>query len=136
MSTLPSRGHPPVDDEHDLTELVNGELPSADTVEAYEQVLPGAADRIMSMLEQQSQHRMQLESALARSAARTERLRELLGIGFVLVVFVVATRLITGGHELPGTLLAVLDLGLLAAVYLSRSSGRTTPGVVELSPRR
>jgi hypothetical protein len=35
-------------------------------------------------------------------------------------VFLVATRLITGDHEIPGTLLAVTDLGLLVAVFLGR----------------
>ena len=117
-------------DGHEVTEVVEGELPSADTVEAYEQVLPGAADRIIRMLEQQSLHRMEMERTVAQSAARTERLRQVLGVGIVLVVFLVATRLITGGHEGPGTLLAVADLVLLAAVYLGRPS-QPTPMVVE-----
>ncbi|KQX66578.1 DUF2335 domain-containing protein [Angustibacter sp. Root456] len=103
-------------------EVTDGELPPADTVEAYEHVLPGAADRIIRMLEQQSEHRMALERSLARSTAVTERLRQVLGVAIVLVVFIVATRLITGGHEGPGTLLAVADLVLLAAVFLGRPS--------------
>ncbi len=112
-------------------EVIDGELPPADTVEAYEHVLPGAADRIIRMLEQQSEHRMAMERSLARSAAVTERLRQVLGVAIVLVVFIVASRLITGGHEGPGTLLAVADLVLLAAVYLGRSS---SPALVE-TPR-
>lgn len=119
--------------EHDVepTEVIDGELPPADTVEAYEQVLPGAADRIVRMLEQQSLHRMEMERTAQRSAARTERLRQVLGVAIVLVVFIVATRLITGGHAGPGTLLAVADLLLLAAVYL----GRPTPAVLVEAPR-
>lgn len=112
-------------------EVIDGELPPADTVEAYEHVLPGAADRIIRMLEQQSEHRMAMERTLARSTAVTERLRQVLGVAIVLVVFVVASRLITGGHEGPGTLLAVADLVLLAAVYLGRPSA---PVLVE-TPR-
>lgn len=112
-------------------EVIDGELPPADTVEAYEHVLPGAADRIIRMLEQQSEHRMAMERTLARSAAVTERLRQVLGVAIVLVVFVVASRLITGGHEGPGTLLAVADLVLLAAVYL----GRPTAPVLLEAPR-
>ena len=116
--------------DHEPTEVVDGELPPAETVEAYEHVLPGAADRIIRMLEQQSAHRMEMERTLARSTARTERLRMVLGVGIVLVVFVVASRLITGSHEGPGTLLAVADLVLLAAVYL----GRPTPPVLVEAP--
>lgn len=121
----------PADHDPEPTEVVDGELPPAETVEAYEHVLPGAADRIITMLEQQSSHRMEMERTLARSTARTERLRQVLGVGIVLVVFVVSSRLITGGHEGPGTLLAVADLVLLAAVYLARPSA---PALVE-APR-
>lgn len=129
----------PVDGEPSLAELVEGELPSAETVAAYEKVLPGAADRIVRILEQQSEHRMQMERLALLKASRTERLSQLLGIGFALVVFVVSTTLITGGRELPGTLLAVADLGLLVAVFLRRqpsSEGAATSGAWSGLPPR
>jgi uncharacterized membrane protein len=109
----------------DRPTVIAGELPSAETIEAYEHVLPGSADRILAMLEHQSEHRMTMERTVVRSAAHSERLGQLLGLGLVLVVFLTATRLITGSHEIPGTLLAVADLGLLVAVFLGRdrSSG-------------
>jgi uncharacterized membrane protein len=104
----------------DRPAVIAGELPSAETIEAYEHVLPGAADRILAMLEHQSEHRMTMERTVVQAAARSERLGQLLGLGLVLVVFLTATRLITSGHEIPGTLLAVADLGLLVAVFLGR----------------
>lgn len=128
----------PVEAEHGLTELVEGELPSAETVAAYEKVLPGAADRIVRLLEQQSTHRMAMERLALDKASRTERLGQLLGIGFALVVFVVSTTLITGDHEVPGTLLAVADLGLLVAVFLRRqpsSEGAATSAAWSGAPR-
>lgn len=113
--------------EADVAELANGDLPSAETVEVYEQVLPGAADRILSMLEEQSTHRMRMERTLVESAARTERLGQLLGLAFVLVVFLVGTWLITTDHSVPGTLLAVADLALLAAVFVHRDRSGSEP---------
>jgi uncharacterized membrane protein len=104
----------------DRPAVIAGELPSAETIEAYEHVLPGAADRILAMLEHQSEHRMTMERTVVQAAARSERLGQLLGLGLVLVVFLTATRLITSHHEIPGTLLAVADLGLLVAVFLGR----------------
>ena len=104
----------------DRPAVIAGELPSAETIEAYEHVLPGAADRIRAMLEHQSEHRMTMERTVVQAAARSERLGQLLGLALVLIVFLVATRLITGGHEIPGTLLAVTDLGLLVAIFLGR----------------
>jgi uncharacterized membrane protein len=100
-----------------------GELPAAETISTYEEVLPGAADRILRMLEQQAEHRMSMERTLVEGAARTERLGQLMGLVIVLVVFFVGAALIVNGHEIPGTLLAIADLGALVAVYLGRQRG-------------
>ena len=97
-----------------------GELPAADTISTYEEVLPGAADRILRMLETQAEHRMSMERTLVEGAARTERLGQLMGLVIVLVVFLVGAVLIVSGHQIPGTLLAIADLGVLVAVYLGR----------------
>ncbi len=117
----------PAEPEVSHTSATTGDLPPADTVEAYEHVLPGAADRILTMLEHQSQHRIEIERTLVQSAARTERLGQVMGLGFVLLVFLVATWLITDGHGPAGTLLAVADLALLAAVFLGRDRGSGDP---------
>ncbi|MFP5348046.1 MAG: DUF2335 domain-containing protein [Actinomycetes bacterium] len=95
-------------------------LPSAETLRAYEDILEGSADRILSTLERQAEQRMDLERRLVQGAARTERLGQLFGLVIVLFVFVVSTRLITGGHEVSGTLLAIADLAVLVAVYVQR----------------
>jgi uncharacterized membrane protein len=104
----------------DRPAVMAGELPSAETIEAYEHVLPGAADRILAMIEHQAEHRMTMERTVVQAAARSERLGQLLGLALVLTVFLIATRLITNDHEIPGTLLAVTDLGLLVAVFMNR----------------
>lgn len=106
--------------------MASGELPPADTVEAYEHVLPGAADRILGMLERQAEHRMVMERTLVEGAARSERLGQILGVVIVLVVFLVGARLIWTGHEVSGTVLAVVDLGVLASVYWSRDSSSSS----------
>lgn len=98
-------------------------LPSAGDFQAYESILPGAADRILGMLERQAEHRMDMERDAVSSAARSERLGQLLGLAIVLIVFTVAARLISGEHEISGTVLAVCDLGVLASVYWRRGNG-------------
>ena len=55
----------------DRPTVVAGQLPSAETIEAYEHVLPDSADRILAMLEHQSAHRMDMEGTLVKAAART-----------------------------------------------------------------
>jgi hypothetical protein len=43
-----------------------------------------------------------------------------MGLVIVLVVFLVGALLIVNGHPIPGTLLAIADLGVLVAIYLGR----------------
>ncbi|WP_165865637.1 DUF2335 domain-containing protein [Vallicoccus soli] len=102
-----------------------GPLPSPDAVQRYEQVLPGAADRIMKLLESQSEHRMDMETALVEGALRTERLGQVFGLGIVVLVFAVSAWLIDGGHGISGTVLGVTDLVALIAVFL-RGRGDTS----------
>jgi hypothetical protein len=72
------------------------------------------------MLETQAEHRMSMERTLVEGAARTERLGQLMGLVIVLVVFLVGALLIVNGDQVPGTLLAIADLGVLVAVYVGR----------------
>lgn len=102
-------------------------LPSPDAVQRYEQVLPGAADRIMKLLENQAEHRMDMETALVEGALRTERLGQIFGLSIVIVVFVVSALLIEGGHGIAGTVLGVTDLVALIAVFLRGRGDGTQP---------
>ena len=79
-----------------------------------------SAERILHMIEEQSTRRLDMEETLVKAAAHTERLGQLLGLSLVAAVFAVGTWLIIIGHEIPGTLLAVTDLGLMVAVFLGR----------------
>ncbi len=105
------------------TDAPTGPLPSPDAVQRYEQVLPGAADRIMKLLESQSEHRMDMETALVEGALRTERLGQVFGLSIVVVVFAVSAWLIDGGHGISGTVLGVTDLVALIAVFLRGRGG-------------
>jgi uncharacterized membrane protein len=122
---MSSPGADPADVQAEHLVVAAGELPAAETISTYEEVLPGAADRILSMLEHQAEHRMSMERTLVEGAARTERLGQLMGLVIVLVVFLVGAGLIVNGHEIPGTLLAIADLAVLVAVYLGRQRGET-----------
>lgn len=65
-----------------MTELYSGPLPHPDMLKEYNEVLPGAAERILAMAESQISHRQQMEKEEVRVSSRDS----LLGIigGFVL----------------------------------------------------
>lgn len=104
-----------------------GPLPSPDAVQRYEQVLPGAADRIMKLIESQAEHRMDMETSLVEGALRTERLGQVFGLSIVVLVFAVSAWLIDGGHGISGTVLGVTDLVALIAVFLRGRGDSSQP---------
>lgn len=50
----------------------SGPLPDPDTLQRYEQVLPGLAERIVAMAEKQSDHRQSLERAVILNGIKAE----------------------------------------------------------------
>ena len=73
-------------------EQYSGPIPHPRVIAGYEQIVPGSGDRILSMSEQQHQHRMNLETR----AQRASILREMLGL---VLGFVVAAIIVVGGLQ-------------------------------------
>src|SRR5262245_24994746 len=53
-----------------ITRLHMSPLPDAETLSTYARLLPNGADRVMSLVERQTEHRHQRESADIRQATR------------------------------------------------------------------
>lgn len=81
----------PVVVRHEQTVSYSGPLPAPSDLQRFEQILPGAAERIMKMAEQQAVHRRQLETQVISSGVRkSER-----GLVFGLIIGI--TAIVTGG---------------------------------------
>lgn len=61
----------------------SGPLPLPSHLEKYEQTLPGAAERIMKMAENQQEHRIRFENC----ALKTSNIARILGLCFALILF-------------------------------------------------
>ena len=105
-------------------ELTIGPIPSPDHLERYEQTLPGAAERILSMAERQSNHRQTLESKVIKSDIRNS----LLGLifGFIIGMTGVASAfyLIYLGRILEGTIFGGATIVSLVSVFIYGSRQR------------
>lgn len=95
-----------------------GPLPPPSSFEHYERVLPGAADRILKMAEQQAEHRRLCETALIQAETRSTHL----GLIFA---FVLGTLGIGGGiylslsdHSLAGLTSTIASLGALLGAFI------------------
>jgi uncharacterized membrane protein len=79
-----------------------GPLPKAEELQRYEQALPGAADRIITMAEKQAEHRRGLENRIADSNIAREKDGQRLGAGLFVFTVGVGAFLITQGFGTAG----------------------------------
>jgi len=69
LEALPSNHTQNPDSRNDAGRIVaasysySGPIPHPSIIQGYEQALPGAADRVLTLVEKQSEHRQQLEKA-------------------------------------------------------------------------
>ncbi len=102
----------------------SGPLPPPGVFEKYEKVLPGAAERILKLAEEQSKHRQTLERKVIDQDVRNS----LLGIISALIVslgFIIASAYTTvKGHPFVGSLIGVGGLSGLVSVFIYGSRAR------------
>ena len=102
----------------------SGPLPPPAVLQGYEDIVPGAANRILEMAERQSEHRQQLEKTVVNGESRMS----ILGLvaGFVLSTMVIGggIYLIASGHDFAGAALIGINLVGLATVFVYGSSKR------------
>lgn len=104
-------------------EFHSGPLPEAAELQRYDAVLPGAADRIVTMAEKEQDFR---HDGFRREQA-VESLLTLLGQVFGIVIALAfgwwSYRLVGAGHEVAGSLIGVVDLVALVSLFLRRDPG-------------
>ena len=100
-----------------------GPLPIPQHLQQYEQVLPGAAERILAMAESQKEHRQDLERLAVRTGARDS----LLGLifGFLIGVLGICGGVFLGYHgQMGGLWLSGGSLVSLVGVFVWGSRQR------------
>ncbi|MBW2307047.1 MAG: DUF2335 domain-containing protein [Deltaproteobacteria bacterium] len=93
-------------------------LPPPETLKDYDMVLPGAAERILSMAEQQARHRQNLEEIAVKSGSRDSLLGIICGLIIGLVSITGSVICILSGQPLGGGALGVTGLGGLVGVFV------------------
>lgn len=109
---------------HITTQSWRGPLPTPDDFRGYDEILPGAAERILALAERQAAHRHNMEKAEVAGQYR----RSFLGLfaGFVVAVTALGLGgfLINSGHDWAGGLVVGADLVGLTAVFVYGSHSR------------
>jgi uncharacterized membrane protein len=96
----------------------SGPLPPAEDLRKYDEVLPGAAERIMKMAEAQSGHRRDLEQRIIRIESRNSFAGILFAAAICIIAVVISAVLILRGHETAGTIIGGTSLVGLVSVFI------------------
>jgi uncharacterized membrane protein len=107
----------------------SGPIPPAREMVAYEQALPGSANRIMSMAEKEQNHRHGLEVKEANREFSIKRWGQILAMFALLVLVGLVIFFVVEGHAREGAVLGGGVIVLVVASFLG-------PGVVRHLSRR
>ncbi len=99
-------------------EIRQSPLPHPEIIEQYDRVLPGSAERLMRLVEQEAEHRRALEAQQLHSEMMETRIGQ--WMAFLIGVFTIAAGAYTALHgaELPGALIGSGGVIGLTAVFI------------------
>lgn len=99
-----------------------GPIPHPDVLKGYEEISTGFADRIITMAEKQSEHRMKMESekihAESRDSSRGVWFAFILGIGSLAAATAIALTGQNAASSIGGSLLGITGIGSIAVTFI------------------
>jgi uncharacterized membrane protein len=114
--------------------LTSGPLPPPEQLAQYEQIIPGAANRILTLAERQTNHRMEIISAQIRQSARGQWLAFILALCFLAgsIWVTLAGSQVVGGILGGATILGVVTIFITGKAQQKPASNQTPVVPVEL----
>lgn len=104
--------------EMSMEEYYSGPLPHPRILEGYEEIIPGAADRILTMAENQASHRQEIEKTAISSNVKDSRL----GVVFAFIIGMTGTLggiyAITQGAVAAGTFITGASLASIVTSFI------------------
>ena len=95
-----------------------GPLPPPEILARYEDVLPGAAERIITMAENQSAHRIEIEKTVINARSRDSLLGICSGLAIGLAALGACVYIIVSGYPVYDSIIGASGLGGLVGVFV------------------
>lgn len=123
MTDIPqkSRNSPNRAEARQLALEVNqfsGPLPHPQILAQYELALPGSADRIIRMAEENGRHRRQMEELVVSKSFAEARVGQALAAFISIAAMGITGWLVYSGHRIEGTILGGATLALIITAIL------------------
>lgn len=108
----------------------SGPIPSPDIMADYENIMPGATDRIIAMAENQSKHRQSMESIKVKAESRDSLLGVIfafmLGIGCIIACMVMVIMVPSAAGVICGAVLGVTGISAIISTFLRNTRKQTS----------
>jgi uncharacterized membrane protein len=104
---------------HQRTTLTTSQFLPGEELAKIEAVIPGGADRVLAIIERQSNHRMEQERRVVLSNVIGERIGQLVAAIVVLGGMYGGYHLIVAGKDAAGFVAALVPLGVVAGIFLT-----------------
>lgn len=101
-----------------------GPLPTPEVLFQYNQIVPGAAERIVAMAESQANHRQKLELIAVKSGSRDSLLGLIFGLIIGLSAIIGSIITILAGQAESGAAIGITGLASLVGVFVYGSRQR------------
>ncbi len=106
-----------------VSQSYSGPIPPPQILEEFERIIPGAAERILHMAEENGKHQREMERSALNMVADTTRRGQRYGLLIGLTAFITCIiALWLGSEETAMTIGGVTIIGLVTVFVTSRSS--------------
>lgn len=99
----------------------SGPMPHPDDLAAYDRILPGAADRILTMAEEQASHRRDLERTVVTSGVEQAKRGQQYGLVIAVVGLLVSLWMVALGADVTATVIGGSTLASLVGLFVYRN---------------
>lgn len=103
-------------------EIYSGPIPPARELAKYESILPGAADRMLSMAERQSSHRQKLEEKMLDANVKAEQVGQVFGFSVFGLTIIAGFVLIILDKDGAGLTSLIIAIGSIIGLFVYNRS--------------
>jgi uncharacterized membrane protein len=124
-----SEAKEPNNEESDIvihqSQSFSGPLPPPEILRRFDEVVPGAAERLLRMAEEQSTHRKDLERKVIESDIERSRWGQILGFVIAIVGLGASALIAIYGNAIAGSIIGVGTLASLVGVFMYGATVRS-----------
>lgn len=101
-----------------LQESFSGPMPHPDILKGYEDILPGSAERILQMAENEQKHRHKQEDRICKGSVEQVKRGQWIALFVVILLTAVATAITLLGQPTVGGIIFGSTIAAVAAIFI------------------